>query len=151
MPVSELGEHPADLAGLRRVTAAQGASERLTLRGYALHLAKRLAYQAPGPQRQPAGQRRIRYDRLAHPGYHEIGVTRIRQHLVHESLRLRIDEVRDRAVEISRKAVTHVGLDKSLEPVGGAGAGKGRPEAPHQPLHGVAQAPRRLLQPPRPA
>src|SRR5215472_3190819 len=126
MAVGELGEHPADLAGLRRITAAQEASERLTLRGYALYLAKRLAYQAPGPQRQPAGQRRIRHDRLTHPGNHKIGLTRIRQHLVHESLRLRIDEVGDRAVEISRKAVTHVGLDESLEPVGGAGAGMKR-------------------------
>ena len=86
MRVGELGEHPADLAGSRRVVPGQEASERLALRGYALCLAEYLAYQAPSPQGQSAGHRGIRHDRLTHPGNHEVGVTRIGQHLVDEGL-----------------------------------------------------------------
>ncbi len=96
MPVGQLGEHLADLAELRRVAAGQEAGERLAFCRQALCLAKHLAYEAPSPQRQPAGYGRIRHDRRAYPGHHQIGVTFVRQYLVNEGLCLRIGEVRNR-------------------------------------------------------
>jgi hypothetical protein len=136
MRVGELGEHPADPAGLRGVTAAQEASERLALRGYALDLAERLAHQAPSPQHQPARHRRIRHDRLAHPGDHELGVIRIGQHLINESLGLRIEQVGNRPVEVSGNTVTDIGLHQSFEPVGRTGAVMEGIQGWHERLHG---------------
>jgi hypothetical protein len=136
MRVGELGEHSADPAGLGGVTAAQKASQRLALRGYALNLAERLAHQAPSPQHQPARHRRIGHDGLAHPGDHEFGVIRIRQHLIDESLGLRIEQVGNRPVEISGDTVTDIGLDQSFEPVGRTGTVMEGIQGLHERLHG---------------
>jgi len=149
MRVGELGEHPADLARLRGVASAQQASERLALGGHALDLAEGLAYQAPGPQHQPAGHRRIRHDRLAHPGNHEFGVIGIRQHLIDQSPCLRIEQVRDRPVEVSRNTVTDIGLDQSFEPVGGTGTVMERIQGLHERLHGGVRLGVKFLEPPQ--
>ena len=147
MRVGEPGEHPADLAALRRVAAGQQAGERLAFGGDPLGLADRLADQAPGPQGQPAGHRGIGRDRLAHPDDHEVGVTGVGQHLVDQGLGARIGEVRDHAVEIGRDTVTHVGLDQAFEPVGGTGPGVEGVQGGHKRPHGGVRVDVQLLEP----
>ena len=57
----------------------------------------------------------------AHPVDGERGVTDVAEHLAHQVARGRVEVRRRLAVEVARDAVSHVGLDQALQPVGGRG------------------------------
>ena len=144
MRIGDAGQHPPDVAELARRSGSflpgdggtgfrgdrgsragpgQQAGQRTPVRDDPVRLGERLPDQAPGPQREPSRQVRVGRDRRADPGDHELRVPRVGQNPQHEIAGLRVDQFRDRPVEVRRDPIPHVGLDQALEPVSRGGAG----------------------------